>query len=146
MTMKTNHPIVLFDGVCNFCNGSINLIIRRDRSKIFRFAPLQSETGAKVLRQFGLPPDSVETIVLVEDDGCYTRSTAALRIVRRLGGPWSILYVLSVIPAAARDIVYDLIARNRYRWFGRKNACMIPTPDVRERFLEGRDHPQRRSV
>jgi predicted DCC family thiol-disulfide oxidoreductase YuxK len=146
MTMKTNHPIVLFDGVCNFCNGSINFIIRRDRSKIFRFAPLQSKAGAKVLRQFGLPPDWVETIVLVEDGGCYTRSTAALRIVRRLGGPWSILYVLRVIPAAARDTIYDLIARNRYRWFGRKNACMIPTPEVRERFLEGVDHPQRRPV
>jgi predicted DCC family thiol-disulfide oxidoreductase YuxK len=137
MTIKLSHSIVLFDGVCNFCNGSINFIIRRDRRKIFRFASLQSETGARILRQFGLPPDSVETIILVEDGSCYTRSSAALRIVRRLGVPWSMLSVLSVIPAAARDAIYDLIARNRYRWFGRKSACMIPTPDVRERFLKG---------
>jgi predicted DCC family thiol-disulfide oxidoreductase YuxK len=135
MNMRTNHPIVLFDGVCNFCNASINFIIRRDRRKIFRFAPLQSETGAKLLRQFGLPLDSVETMILSEDGGCYTRSTAALRIVRRLGGPWSVLYVLMVIPTAARDMVYDFVARNRYRWFGEKNTCMIPTPEVRERFL-----------
>jgi predicted DCC family thiol-disulfide oxidoreductase YuxK len=137
--MTTSHPIVLFDGVCNFCNGSVNFIIRRDRSKIFRFAPLQSEAGAKILRQFGQfgsPQDWLETIVLVEDGSCYTRSTAALRIVRRLGGPWRILYAFSVIPAAARDPIYDLIARNRYRWFGRKDACMIPTPEIREQFLE----------
>jgi predicted DCC family thiol-disulfide oxidoreductase YuxK len=137
MTRKLSHPIVLFDGVCNFCNGSINFIIRRDRRKIFRFASLQSETGARVLRQFGLPLDSVETIVLVEDSSCYTRSSAALRIVRRLGVPWSMLYVLNVIPATARNAIYDLIARNRYRWFGKKNVCMIPTPDMRERFLKG---------
>jgi predicted DCC family thiol-disulfide oxidoreductase YuxK len=128
-------PIVLFDGVCNFCNSSIQFILRRDRSRAFRFAALQSEAGRRLLQQFRLPEDDLESMVLIEDGRAYHRSAAGLRIARRLGWAWPLLYGLIVLPPFLRDAVYNLIARNRYRWFGKQDQCMIPTPDVRDRFL-----------
>jgi predicted DCC family thiol-disulfide oxidoreductase YuxK len=131
-----SRPIVLFDGVCNLCNGSVTFIVKRDPGRWFRFAALQSAAGATLLRQFGLPADALDTLVLVEGNRAFTRSTASLRVARRLSGLWPLLYALIVVPRPIRDLLYGVVARNRYRWFGRRDACMMPTPDLRERFLE----------
>jgi predicted DCC family thiol-disulfide oxidoreductase YuxK len=128
--------IVLFDGVCNFCNASVNFVIDRDPEKRIRFAPLQSEVGQRLLKKFNLSPTALDTLILVEGEKCYTRSTAALRIAKRLKGLWPLLYLFILIPPFIRDAVYDFIARNRYKWFGKTEACRVPTPELKERFLE----------
>ncbi|MDB5049452.1 MAG: putative thiol-disulfide oxidoreductase YuxK, family [Fibrobacteres bacterium] len=130
-----NNPILLFDGVCNLCNGSVRFILKRDRKQAFRFAPLQSAAGQALLERLGLPRDGFRSVVLVEGDRHYQRSAAALRILRALGWPYKALYVFILIPRPLRDFGYDLIARNRYRVFGRSETCMVPTPEIRERFL-----------
>ena len=127
--------VVLFDGVCNLCNGSVRFIIERDPRARFQFAPLQSPAadrliGAQVDRA-SLP----DSIVLVDDGRLYVRSSAALRIARGLRFPWPLAWIFIVVPRPIRDWVYDLIARHRYAWFGRRDECMVPTPDVRSRFL-----------
>ena len=127
-------PIVLFDGVCNFCNGAVNFIISIDKRKIFRFASLQSETGQQLRAKYDIGPD-VDSVILIDNDRAYTHSAAGLRIYKLLGGAWSLLYALIVIPRPLRDYFYKVFARNRYKLFGRRDACMIPTPDVRERFI-----------
>jgi len=126
--------IVLFDGVCNFCNATVNWIIRHDREKKFKFAPLQSEFGQQQRAKFGIS-DDIDSIVLIDDGRAYTHSTAALRIARALGGIWSLGYAGIVFPRSVRDWFYKLFAANRYRMFGKKDVCMMPTPDVRERFV-----------
>lgn len=136
---------VLFDGVCNFCDASVNFVIEHDREGYFKFAPLQSEAGAKIAAEHGLrsqsnePPEDhlipIDSVILVEDGKAYTHSTAALRILKQLGFPWSILYAFIVVPKPVRDYFYRLFAKYRYRMFGRKDECMIPSPDVRARFL-----------
>jgi predicted DCC family thiol-disulfide oxidoreductase YuxK len=126
--------IVLFDGVCNFCNGAVNFIISHDPEKKFRFAALQSETGLELKQKYAIG-DDVDSVVLVEDDHAYLHSTAGLRIAKNLGGIWSLAYVFIVVPAFIRDRCYKLFAQYRYRMFGRQDACMLPTPDVRDRFL-----------
>ncbi len=131
-----NHPVVLFDGVCNFCNASVNFIIKRDPKHLFRFAALQSDAGIKLLTQLGLSTTSIDTIVLVIGDQYYTRSSAALRIARRLSGLWPLLFGFIIVPAFIRDALYNLIARHRYNWFGKQDTCMVPTPEVRSRFLD----------
>ncbi|MFC5452201.1 thiol-disulfide oxidoreductase DCC family protein [Paenibacillus aestuarii] len=127
--------VVLFDGVCNLCNGAVQFILRRDPQGVFRFASLQSEIGQELLRQHHLPEHSLGTIVLIEHGRAYTYSTAALRIARRLHGAWKASYAAILIPAAWRDAAYRYIARNRYRWFGRSEQCMLPKPEHRHRFL-----------
>ena len=129
------HAIVLFDGVCNVCNSSVNFIIKHDRRRYFLFAPLQSPRGRELQAHFDLDAERLDTIVLIEDGRVYLRSTAALRIARRLGGRYRLLYAFTVIPSPVRDFGYDWFARRRYRWFGRRNACMAPAEDVRDRFL-----------
>lgn len=126
--------IVLFDGVCNFCNGAVNFIIRKDANKRFKFAPLQSETGEQLRSKYGIGED-VDSIILVENDRAYTHSTAGLRIARGLGGILSAAYVFIIVPAFIRDWAYRLFAKYRYKLFGRQDACMLPTPEVRERFI-----------
>lgn len=126
--------IVLFDGVCNFCDDAINFIISRDRTARFHFAPLQSETGQDLRSKYRIG-DDVDSIVLIEDGRAFTHSTAALRIVRHLGGMWPALYAFVIIPRPIRDFFYQLFARFRYRIFGKKDTCMIPTADVRARFI-----------
>jgi predicted DCC family thiol-disulfide oxidoreductase YuxK len=133
MSNSENNAIVLFDGVCNFCNGSVNFVIARDRKNYFKFTPLQSEIGQKYVRQFDL--SDIDSVVLVENGQALTHSTAALRIARQLGGVWSLFYVFIVVPAFIRDFFYKLFAKNRYRLFGRQEACMIPTPEIRKKFL-----------
>lgn len=127
--------IVLIDGVCHMCQGLTQFIIRRDPRGIFRFASLQSEVGQKLLKQGGMRESSIDTMVLIENGKYYTRSTGALRIARRLRFPWPLSYVLILIPPFLRNLVYRWVAKNRYRWFGQSSECMIPTPDIRRRFL-----------
>ena len=127
--------IVLFDGVCNFCNDTVRFLIPRDRTGRLRFAALQSETGREIRRRFGLDPDALETMVVVEGDRCFVKSAAALRIVRRLRGAWPLLAALWIVPRPLRDWAYDRFAERRYRWFGRRDDCLVPTPELRERFL-----------
>lgn len=126
--------LVLFDGVCNVCNGAVNFIIDRDPEARFRFASLQSDKGRELCASHGLRQD-VRTIVLIEDGTAYTESTAVLRILRRLGAAWPLLYAAVVLPRALRDLFYRYFAANRYRWFGQRESCRVPTPDIRRRFL-----------
>jgi predicted DCC family thiol-disulfide oxidoreductase YuxK len=135
MTDRESHPVVLFDGVCNLCNATVNWIIARDRKGLFRFAALQSVAGVRLQREHGLDPTALDTLVLVEGGRTYRKSSAGLRIVRRLCWPWPLLFGLIAVPAFMRDFAYGWFARRRYRWFGRKDECMAPAPEVRERFL-----------
>lgn len=132
---ETNAPIVLYDAVCGLCSRSVQLILRHDRRGRFRFAALQSEVGQALLRRHGLQTDELDTFVLVEDGRAYVRSSGALRVARGLGGAWRLVSALAIVPRPLRDAVYRLVARNRYRIFGRLDACMLPPPDVRSRFL-----------
>lgn len=131
-----NQPVILFDGVCNLCAWSVQFIIRRDPRGRFRFAALQSPAGRRLLAERGADMRGLDSVVLVEGSRWYARSDAALRIARHLRGGWPLLALLRVVPRPLRDWAYDVIARNRYRWFGRQEACMLPTPALRERFLE----------
>lgn len=129
--------IVLFDGVCNFCNASVNFIIDRDPESQFRFAPLQSDVAKELLQKHGMkvPEGDPDTIVLVDGEHAYERSGAALRIARRLTSPWKIMFAFIIVPWFLRDLAYVIIAKNRYRLFGKSDTCRVPTPDVRARFL-----------
>ena len=129
-------PVVLFDGVCNLCNGSVRFVIERDPHKHFQFAPLQSETATTLIGRTADPLAMPDSIVLVDDGRLYVRSTAALRIARRLRFPWPLLCLFMAVPRPLRDWVYDLIARHRYGWFGKRDTCMVPTKEIRDRFLE----------
>jgi len=129
------HPIILFDGVCNYCNAMVNFIIRRDKKKVFRFAPLQSEAAQKILLQNHLPQINFDSFILVENDKIYQRSDAALRLYNKLPWYWKWTQIFWIFPKFIRDGVYNVIARNRYKWFGKKDQCMVPAPEVRERFL-----------
>lgn len=133
---RPSSPLILFDGVCNFCCFWVQFLIRRDPDKRFHFAPLQSAVGQEIVKRLGMSTDNLTTMILVEGDRRYVKSSAALRIARRMRGLWPLLFIFIVIPAPIRDFFYDWVARNRYRWFGRQGSCMVPTPDVRERFLE----------
>jgi predicted DCC family thiol-disulfide oxidoreductase YuxK len=136
MTGDACHPVVLFDGVCNMCNAITRFVIAHDPAPgRFRFAPLQSESGQRLLHQHGLPTEDLDSFVLVEGDRASVGSTAGLRVLRLLGLPWSLLWILILVPRPIRDPLYGLIARNRYRWFGKREVCMVPTPDVRSRFV-----------
>jgi predicted DCC family thiol-disulfide oxidoreductase YuxK len=127
--------ILFFDGVCNLCNGFVQFVIARDPAGHFRFASLQSAAGQEVLRTHGLPTEQFKSILLLENGRLYTRSSAGLRILRHLGGVWSWLYVLMLVPSFLRDPLYDWVSRNRYRWFGKQESCMLPTPELKTRFL-----------
>ncbi|MFN0139101.1 MAG: thiol-disulfide oxidoreductase DCC family protein [Pyrinomonadaceae bacterium] len=126
--------IVLFDGVCNFCNGAVNFIIRHDRDNKFKFAALQSDKGVELRAKYGIGED-VDSIVVIENGRAYLHSTAALRVAKTLGGIWLLGYAFVIVPEFIRDWFYRLFAKYRYRLFGKKDVCMIPTPEVRERFL-----------
>lgn len=127
--------LVLFDGVCNFCTASVQFIIRHDRDGIFRFASIQSDIGQEICRSHGLDPADAQTFLLISGGRLLTRSDAAIEVASRLGGAWKYLVLFKFAPRVARDSVYSTIARNRYRWFGRSDVCMIPSPDVKQRFL-----------
>jgi predicted DCC family thiol-disulfide oxidoreductase YuxK len=131
--------IVLFDGVCNLCNGTVQFVIRRDRARRFRFAPLQSEAAARACAAAGvaIPTRDPGSMLLILGDRVVDRSTAALHIARRLPFPWPLCAIFLLVPKVLRDLVYRVIARYRYRWFGKNESCMVPTPELRERFLAG---------
>ena len=127
--------IILFDGVCNLCNGFVLFVIRRDPAARFRFAALSSEAAARLLADAGVRAPLPDSIVLIHDGRAYFRSDAPLRIARGLTFPWPLLSVFLVVPRFVRDPVYDFIAARRYRWFGRREVCMVPTPELKNRFL-----------
>lgn len=135
LKLSDQHPIILFDGVCNMCDGFVQFVMKRDRKGAFRFAPLQSEAGQSLLQHFGLDENALDSVVLIENGKYYTKSTAPLRTAKRIGGVWALNYGFVIVPSPIRDWVYDFIAKNRYRWFGEKDSCMLPTPEVRARFL-----------
>jgi len=127
--------IILFDGVCNFCNFWINFILDRDKNNIFKFAALQSEAGQELLHKFGLSTSDFDTFILIDGNRYFTKSTAALKISKNLNSSVKAFYPFIFLPKFFRDFFYDLVARNRYRTFGKRDACRIPTPEEREKFL-----------
>jgi len=132
--------IVLFDGMCNLCNGAVRFIIARDKQRYFRFASLQSACGQRLLQSCEVDKRLLDTIVLVQCNRLYTKSTAALQIVRHLNPPWRLFSVLFIIPKPLRDALYDWIAFNRYRWFGQRDVCLVPTLDIQARFVNEPPH------
>lgn len=133
--MKKN-KIILFDGVCNLCSSSVQFIIERDKEDQFQFASLQSDFAQKILLKNKLNTSTFDSIVLVENDKIYQKSGAALRIAKELEFPWNLLYVFMIVPYPIRDFVYGIIAKNRYKWFGKKESCWLPTPELRSKFLD----------
>ena len=127
--------IILFDGVCNLCSGSVRFIIKRDPKQQFKFASLQSEFGSSTLLKLGLDPNELHSIILLVDDNVYQRSDAALRITRQLTGLWPLFYGFIILPRFLRDWVYNMIAKNRYKLFGRKDECWLPSPQLASRFI-----------
>ncbi|WP_274307575.1 thiol-disulfide oxidoreductase DCC family protein [Solibacillus daqui] len=129
--------IILFDGECSFCDASVQFILTRDTKAVFQFAALQSEIGQALLKKFQVPVD-IDSLVLLEGECYYLKSTAALRIARQLAGLWKLMFGVILVPRPLRDAVYSYFAKNRYRWFGKKEACMLPTVEQRSRFLVDR--------
>ena len=134
MNEKKN-AIVLFDGVCNFCNDSVNFIIERDSDNYFKFAPLQSEVARELAEKHSIDRENTDSIILIENEMAQMHSTAALKIAKNLDGFWSTFYIFIIVPKFIRDFFYKLFAKNRYRLFGKKDVCMMPTPEINERFL-----------
>ena len=130
------HTIILFDGVCNFCNSAVNFTIKRNDKTNILFAPLQSDAGRRLVQQYNLPVGDMESFIFIENDHVYKRSTAALKVCRYLRGLWPLCYGFIIVPKFIRDGIYDWIAKNRYRWFGVRKECMIPSAEVKERFLK----------
>lgn len=131
-----NHIVVLFDGVCNLCNGAVQFIIKRDPFFVFKFASLQSEFGQSHLKKLNLPLHELHSFIVLENGIYYQRSDAALKIASNLKGPWSVLGIFKIIPKFIRDAIYTFIASNRYKVFGKQDSCMIPTPELQSRFIQ----------
>lgn len=134
--MLQDKPVIFFDGVCNYCNAMTNFVIRQDKKKIFKFAALQSNAGQQVLKEWKLSPEEFDSFLMLDKGKLYSKSTAALRVANKLPWYWKWSQLFWILPKFIRDGAYNIIARNRYKWFGKKDQCMIPTPEVRERFLE----------
>ena len=134
--MQTDHKhIILFDGICNFCNGIVTFILTKDKRGIFRFAALQSDTGQELLKQYGLPVDDFDSFVYIYNNRCYIKSDAALLVAKEFGYPWRITTGLRILPMKFRNWIYDHIAASRYRIFGKMDTCMVPEADQLDRFL-----------
>jgi predicted DCC family thiol-disulfide oxidoreductase YuxK len=127
--------IILFDGICNLCNSGVQFIIKRDSNGHFKFASIQSETGQRLLKKHGIS-NKIDSIVVIENEKIYIKSDAALHISKYLDGYWKYLILLKVLPAAFRDFLYDIVAKNRYKWFGKKESCMLPALETKARFLD----------
>ncbi len=134
--MDKDHPIVLFDGVCNFCNGIINFLISQDKKNVLRFAAMQSEAGKKILTQYGFEPGYTKSFVFIINGKAYKKSTAALKLYNQLPWYWKWIQIFWIVPTFIRDGVYEYISENRYKWFGKKSQCMLPSPGIKSRFLE----------
>lgn len=135
MIATNNEAIILFDGICNLCNSSVQFVLKHDAKKQFLFASLQSDASRKLLLQFNYENAKMTSIVLIENNKVYDKSTAALRIARKLNPLWNWLYVLIIIPKSIRDFVYDIIAKNRYGWFGKRNSCLVYIEEYKNRFI-----------
>lgn len=131
----TDQSIILFDGVCNLCNGFVNFLIPRDKENRFQFGSLQSDKVKELLKQYHYSADDISTVLLLENRQLYSQSTAVLKIAKKMSGGWSLLYAFMIIPKPVRDFIYSLIARNRYTLFGKKDACMMPTPEWKAKFI-----------
>lgn len=130
-----DHPVILFDGVCNFCNSVVNFTIRQDKKGVFRFAALQLPAGQALLKKYELPTHSFDSFILIDKGKAYKSSTAGLKLYGMLPWYWKWTQVFWIVPRFLRDAVYNTIARNRYKWFGRQEQCMVPTPQLKSRFL-----------
>jgi predicted DCC family thiol-disulfide oxidoreductase YuxK len=134
---EASHPVILFDGVCNLCTASVQYVIKHDPKRLFHFASLQSAFGEKILTDFNLPANEFNSFILLSNNKIYDRSTAALMVAKKLKGPVSLLYIFIIIPKFIRDMVYGFIAKNRYKWFGRKAECWLPTTELKQLFVDG---------
>ncbi|MCK7590952.1 DCC1-like thiol-disulfide oxidoreductase family protein [Subsaxibacter sp. CAU 1640] len=134
--LPKNKKLVLFDGVCNLCDASVQYIIKHDKSDVFRFAALQSDIGEQIIKEFKIDINKIDSILLYsEENGISYKSTAALKIASKLGFPRNLMVGFLIVPAFIRNWVYDYIAKNRYKWYGKKEECMIPTPELKAKFL-----------
>ncbi|MDG1730432.1 MAG: DCC1-like thiol-disulfide oxidoreductase family protein [Algibacter sp.] len=132
-----NKKLILFDGVCNLCNGAVNYVIKHDKSNLFMFTALQSDIGKKIIEHYNIDTIKLDSILLyTPKKGIHYKSTAALKVASKLGFPINILVIFLIVPKVIRNWVYDFIAKNRYKWYGKKDACMIPTPELKNKFLE----------
>jgi predicted DCC family thiol-disulfide oxidoreductase YuxK len=131
----SENPVILFDGVCNLCNNSVQFVIKHDAAKKFRFAALQSDTGQALLKQYNLPSTGFDSFVLIQNDKTYLKSTAALTVAKQLKGIVKLLYIFIIVPVFIRNFFYNFIAKNRYKWFGKQETCMMPTAELKSRFL-----------
>lgn len=134
--MKNTPPVLLFDGVCNLCSASVQFVLKYDTRGRFQFASLQSKEGQELLKKHGLPIRAFQSFVLIRDGRCYSQSTAALQVARDLKFPINLLSIFLIIPRPIRDFFYKVIAKNRYRWFGKKESCWLPRPEWKERFID----------
>jgi predicted DCC family thiol-disulfide oxidoreductase YuxK len=130
-----DYPIILFDGLCNLCNSAVSFTIKRDKKKNIRFTPFQSEAGRRLMEQYALPAGMMKTFVFIEEGKAYSMSTAAFRVCRHLSGLWPLCYGFMIVPKFIRDGIYNWISANRYKWFGLRQECMVPTPELRKLFL-----------
>lgn len=133
---KENSKVILFDGVCNLCNDSVKFIIKNDKRNIFKFAPLQGKYGIKIQNSYNINTTKINSIILVDGENTFTKSSAALRIAKDLRAPFFMFYVFIIIPVFIRNFIYDLIAKNRYKWFGKMDNCMIPTKELKSKFFD----------
>ena len=131
----SNHPVLLFDGTCNFCSASVQFILRRERDSNLHFAALQSEAGQQLLIEHDMPPDRMDSMILIDQEQAFDRSNAALRVTKHLRAPWSWARIFIFVPKPLRDWCYRILAKNRYRIFGQSEECMVPTPELKSRFL-----------
>lgn len=137
INIPENKKLILFDGVCNLCNSSVLYVIKRDKKNLFLFAPLQSHIGKKIIETYNIDTEKTDSILLyTPEKGISYKSTAALKTASKLGFPTNLLSVFLIVPAFIRNWVYDFIAKNRYKWYGKKDACMIPTPELKSKFLD----------
>jgi predicted DCC family thiol-disulfide oxidoreductase YuxK len=127
--------VLLFDGVCNLCNTSVKWVLLRDKKGEFKFAAIQSEAGQSLLKSFGLDNQPLESVILISGRQAYIKSDAAIKVASKLGGIWTIALVFRLVPRPVRDAIYDWVAKNRYRWFGKQEQCLLPQPEWKDRFL-----------
>lgn len=133
---ETNHKILLFDGLCNLCNSSVLFVIKRDAKRQIRYAPIQSKQGMMLMKKYGIEEAFLGSLIFIDEGKVYLRSTGALRLCRYLKGLWPLLYILIIVPPFIRNTVYDLVAKKRYEWFGKKESCMVPTVELKSLFLD----------
>ena len=136
MPKEDDRPVLVFDGLCNLCSGAVRFVIRYDRNEIIRFASLQSATGQKLAREYGLSERKIDSILLIKNNSAYIKSAAVLEIARCLPFPWPLVSALGCLPSKFLDLVYDFIARHRYRWFGKREKCLLPTRAIKAHFLD----------